>query len=128
MTQPLSLTVLQPSLAVVRFPAGSGMPWWAATSSFLSFTRTENEDSLVCEDARVPEGIPAQRGFRALKVNGTLPFHLTGVLASMLGPLADAEVPVFVVSTYDTDYLLVDEGLLSRGIAALRKAGHTVEG
>ena len=126
MTQ-LSLTVLEPLLAVVRFPAGSGMPWWAAASSFLSFTRTANEDSLVCEEVRVPEGLMAQRGFRALRVNGTLPFHLTGVLASMVRPLAEAEVPVFVVSTHDTDYLLVDESVLWKGIDALRKAGHTVE-
>jgi uncharacterized protein len=88
---------------------------------------TANEDSLVCEEARVPEGLSAQRGFRALRVNGTLPFHLTGVLASMVRPLAEAEVPVFVVSTHDTDYLLVDESVLPRGIDALRKAGHTVD-
>jgi hypothetical protein len=122
----LSLTVLQPLLAIVRFPPRSGLPWWAATSSFLSFTRTLDEDSLVCEEARVPERETAQRGFRAMRVNGTLPFHLTGVLASLTTPLADAAVPVFVVSTYDTDYLLVEESVLPKAIEALRKAGHTV--
>jgi hypothetical protein len=122
----LSLTVLQPLLAIARFPPQSGLPWWAATSSFLSFTRTPDEDSLVCEEARVPEGETAQRGFRAMRVNGTLPFHLTGVLASLTTPLADAAVPVFVVSTYDTDYLLVEESVLPKAIEALRKAGHTV--
>lgn len=126
MPRQLSLTVLQPLLAIVRLPARSGLPWWAATSGFQSFTRTADEDSLVCEEARVPEGLTAQRGFRAMRVDGTLPFHLTGVLASLTTPLADAAVPVFVVSTYDTDYLLVDESVLSKAIEALRKAGHTV--
>ena len=126
MTHFLSLEVLQPLLAVVRLEPGSGIPWWAATSSFLSFTRTADEDSLVCEEARVPEGLTAQRGFRALRVEGTLPFHLTGVLASLTTPLADAAVPVFVVSTYDTDYVLVDESVLSKAIEVLRTAGHTV--
>ena len=122
----LSLTVQQPLLAVVRFPVRSGLPWWAATSSFLSFTRTAAEDSLVCEEVRVPEGLAAQKGFRALRVDGSLPFHLTGVLASLATPLADAGVPIFVVSTYDTDYVLVPETMLARANAALREAGHSV--
>ena len=99
---------------------------WAATSSFLSFTRTADEDSLVCEEGRVPEGLSAQKGFRALRADGKLPFHLTGVLASLAIPLADAGVPIFVVSTYDTDYLLVPETMLARATVALREAGHSV--
>jgi hypothetical protein len=126
MTHPLSLTVLEPHLAVVRFPARSGLPWWAATSSFLSFTRTVDEDSLVCEEGRVPEGLAAQKGFKALRVDGKLPFHLTGVLSSLANPLADAGVPVFVVSTHDTDYLLVPDAMLARAAASLREAGHSV--
>jgi hypothetical protein len=126
MTLSLRLTLLDARLAVVRFPAGSGLPWWAVTSSFLSFTRTADEDSLVCEEAGVPEGLTAQRRFRALRVEGTLPFHVIGVLASLTTPLADAAVPVFVVSTYDTDYVLVNESVLPNAIEILRKAGHTV--
>ncbi len=126
MTQPLSLTSLQPRLAVVRFPARSGLPWWAATSSFLSFTRTADEDSLVCEEIRVPEGLAAQKGFKALRVDGKLPFHLTGVLSSLANSLAAAGVPIFVVSTHDTDYLLVPETMLTRAASALREAGHSV--
>ena len=126
MTHQLSLSLLQPSLAVVRFPARSGLPWWAATSSFLSFTRTADEDSLVCEEVRVPEGLAAQKGFRALRVDGTLPFHLTGILASLATPLADAGVPIFVVSTHNTDYLLVPDAMLARAAASLREAGHSV--
>lgn len=122
----LSLTLLELSLSVARLPAGSGLPWWAATSSFLSFTRTADEVSLVCESARVPDGETAQRGFRGLRVEGTLPFHLTGVLASLATPLAEANVPIFVVSSYDTDYLLVDESMLPRALEALRSAGHSV--
>src|SRR6185503_19940931 len=119
MTRELSLTVQQPLLAVVRFPARSGLPWWAATSSFLSFTRTADEDSLVCEEVRVPEGLAAQKGFRALRVDGKLPFHFTGVLSSLANPLADAGVPIFVVSTHDTDYLLVPDAMLARAAASL---------
>jgi hypothetical protein len=126
MPHQLSITLLQPSLAVVRFPPRSGLPWWAATSSFLSFTRTADEDSLVCEEVRVPDGLAAQKGLRALRVDGALPFHLTGVLASLAVPLADAGVPIFVVSTHDTDHVLVPETMLARATDALREAGHSV--
>lgn len=126
MSRPLALRLLSHSLAVVRVPAESGLPWWAAASGFLSFTRTSDEVSLVVEEVRVPEGFEAQRGFRALEVNGPLAFHLTGVLASLANPLAAAGVSIFVISTYATDYILVPERQLSTAIEALRKAGHTV--
>lgn len=126
MSQPLSLRPLSQPLAVVRLPAGSGLPWWAAASSFLSFTRTADELSLVCEEPSVPAEIISERGFVALKVEGPLPFHLTGVLASLANPLAAAGVSIFVVSTHDTDYVLVQERQLSAAIEALRQAGHEV--
>jgi hypothetical protein len=126
MTRQLALTVQQPLLAIVQLPAGSGVPWWSAASCFLSFTRTTAEDSLVCEEVRVPEGVAAHKGFRALRVDGRLPFHLTGVLASLANPLAEADVPIFAISTGDTDYVLVPETMLARAVAALREAGHSV--
>ena len=126
MPRSLSLTVQKPLLAVIRLPAGDGLPWWAASSGFLSLTRTADETSLVCEDSRVREGVPVERGFRALRVDGTLAFAETGILASLATPLAQAGVPVFVVSTYDTDYVLILETWLREAVDALRKAGHSV--
>jgi hypothetical protein len=123
----MQLKVLETKLAVTRFPPESGLPWWAATSSFLSFTRTSDETSLVCDEACVPGGLIAEKGFRALRVEGPLPFHLTGVLASLATPLAAAGVSIFVVSTHDTDYVLVPEPQLSTAIEALRIAKHAVE-
>jgi uncharacterized protein len=122
----LSLTVLDPTLAVARLPAGEGLPWWAAGSSFLSLTRSAEETSVVCEARLVPEDVRSERGFRALRVNGTLAFQETGVLVSLATPLATAGVPVFVVSTFDTDYILVSGPRLGEAVGALRKAGHSV--
>ena len=122
----LSLTLLDPVLAVARLPAGAGLPWWAAGSSFLSLTRTAEETSVVCEARLVPDNVRGERGFRALRVDGTLPFHETGVLVSLATPLAIAGVPIFVLSTFDTDYILVSEPRLGDAVGALRKAGHSV--
>jgi hypothetical protein len=72
--------------------------------------------------------VKAEPGWRALKLRGPFPFSATGILASVLSPLAEAEVPIFAVSTFDTDYVLVPEARLEKAVAALRAAGHTVSG
>ena len=128
MTTPFMLERLDITLAVVRLPAGAGLPWWAAREGgFLCLTRTPDETSIVCEERLVPVEARAERSFSALRVKGPLPFHLTGVLATLSAPLADAGVPVFVVSTFDTDYILVRERDLGDAIASLRRAGHSVD-
>jgi hypothetical protein len=68
----------------------------------------------------VPPGVAAERGWRAIKVKGPLAFSLTGVLHGILAPLAAAEVSIFALSTYDTDYILVRDAGLARALAALR--------
>jgi hypothetical protein len=80
----------------------------------------------VCEDRLVPDGVQAERGFAALRIVGTLPFSATGVLASLVVPLASGGVSIFVISTFDTDYLLVREASLDMAIRALREAGHEI--
>ena len=80
----------------------------------------------MCEESRVPDGVRVERGFRTLQVDGPLSFKQTGVLESLLKPLAAESVPVFVVSTFDTDYILVPAERLTHAIEALRKAGHPV--
>ena len=81
---------------------------------------------MVCEARLVPPDVRSERGFRALRVDGTLAFEETGVLASLAMPLATAGVPIFVVSTFDTDYVLVTDSGLGDAVDALRKAGHSV--
>ena len=122
----LSLTVLRPTLAVTRLPAGEGLPWWAAGSGFLSLTRTGEETSVVCEARLVPGDARSEGGLRALRVDGTLAFQETGILASLVTPLATAVVPVFAISTFDTDYILLAESRLNEAVDARRKAGHSV--
>ncbi len=109
--------------AIVRLNAGDPLPDWVG-GEFVSVTRTAEELSIVCESSQVPQDARAQRGWRALRVAGTLDFSLTGVLASIADPLARAGVSIFAISTFDTDYVLVRE--LSEAIQALEAAGHEV--
>lgn len=122
----LLLRLLPGRLAVCRLEAGGPVPAWALSSAFLSVTRTEAELSIVCAEARVPDEACAERGFRAFQVAGPLAFSLTGVLSSLLDPLARASIPVFVLSTYETDYVLVREVDRRRSLLALRRAGHRI--
>jgi uncharacterized protein len=123
----LPLVLLPESLAVVRLEAGSAVPAWAYESSVLScVTRTPDELSVLTTEAHVPLALPAERGYRAFKVQGQLPFDLIGVFASMAHPLAEAGLSIFALSTYDTDYVLVKAHDLEAAVAALRQAGHVV--
>jgi hypothetical protein len=124
--EPLSLHLLPGNLAVCRLAPDSPVPDWAMHGSFCSVTRTAEEVSVVCSEDAVPENTRAEGGWRALKVEGPLDFAITGVLAGLTKPLAEAGVSVFVISTYDTDYLLVRSRDIASAVAALRTAGHNV--
>ena len=90
---------------------------------------TDEELSLVCETDRVPEATLAREdGWRAMRIAGTLDFSLTGILSKIAAVLAGAQVGIFAVSTYNTDYILVKGENLARAVAALRGAGYGVEG
>ncbi|MBD3855479.1 MAG: ACT domain-containing protein [Acidobacteria bacterium] len=89
-------------------------------------TRTNDELSIVSPSTDVPSGSQVEDGWRCLRVEGPLAFEMTGVLAELSAPLARAEIPIFVVSTYDTDYLLVKATDLERASSTLRNEGHTV--
>jgi hypothetical protein len=122
----MTLELLEGSYAVVRLDARSAVPPWAAEGPFVSITRTEAELSVVCPERSVPADARAERGWRCLRVAGPLGCGMTGILASLAGPRASSGGSIFVVSTYDTDYVLLQERDLDRGADALSRAGHTV--
>jgi len=122
----LCLTVLADEFSVWRLAADAPLPS-IESGSFVSITRTSDELSVVAPSTNAPVGAGTETGWRCLRVEGPLPFEMTGVLASLSAPLATAEVPVFVVSTYDTDYLLVKAVDLDNVCATLRDEGFAVD-
>jgi uncharacterized protein len=119
----LTLTLQPLSLAVCRLAAEEPMPGWATQGAFFSVTRTAEELSVVCADADVPEGVKRDGPWACFKVKGPLDFGLTGILASLTAPLAKDGIPVFALSTYDTDYLLVREDKRDAAAVSLLAAG-----
>jgi hypothetical protein len=122
----LTLILVDGTFAVCRLEPAAPIPSWATAGDFFSITRTAEELSVVCREEAVPEGIPVERGWRCLRVAGTLPFSVVGVVASLTAPLAEAGISIFTISTFDTDYLLVKEKDLAAAVEALCGQGHDV--
>lgn len=114
-------------MAVCRLPADAALPPDILDAGFCSVTRTPEELSIVLPADRAQIGWKTETGWRMLQARGPLDFELTGIVAGLTAPLAAAGLPVFVVSTFDTDYLLVRTDRLDAAVATLREAGHEVE-
>lgn len=120
----MKLSILRDDFSVCKLPEGERMPQetWCFTGV------TQQERSLVCPTAMVPERTLAREdGWRGFYVDeGTLDFSLIGILADISRVLAQAKVGIFVVSTFDTDYIFVKEQQLDRGISWLTQAGYQI--
>ncbi|GAA3676443.1 ACT domain-containing protein [Nocardioides ginsengisoli] len=124
--QLFSLSRYPETLAVVRLAPGAEIPTWAESSSVFSITATATETSLVCAGRSVPKKARHQKPFTAFCVDGTLALDQVGVLLALLGPLAEAEISAFTLSTFDTDWILVPTAKADRAEEAWRRSGHTV--
>jgi hypothetical protein len=123
----LELTLLPEEYAICRLPAGTPLPAGLDPGTgVVSVTWTPDEVSVICPADQAPSGATVERPWRCFRVNGPIDLALTGILASLVVPLADARVNVFAFSTFDTDYVLVPGVRLTEAITALRDAGHRV--
>ena len=112
------------SYAIVRLAPDAPVPDWATKGDFTSITRTPDELSIVCPADNLPPDVDSPPHWICLKLAGPFPFSQTGVLLSFIEPLSNHGVPVFAISTYDTDYVLIQEEFAGMGISALQQAGH----
>lgn len=120
-----SLRVIPGCFAVSRLAADDQLPTWV-DGEFYSISRTSNELSIVCEQQFVPEDVKSEQNWALLAVSGPLEFTAVGVIASLTDPLAEAGISVFVLSTFDTDYLLIGKDSLVKAKNVLTGAGHSI--
>ena len=98
------------------------------TREFVFLSKTDDEISLVCESTSVPSAVLAsEAGWSALKVSGILDFGMVGVIAKIAKVLAEIGVSIFVVSTYNTDYVLVKTEQLEQSLQALTCNGYVIK-
>ncbi len=127
MSSGLQFEIHPARLAIARLAADAPLPAWAR-GDFVTLSRTRAELSVICDQRHVPPEVVQERDRIAFGIVGVVPMTTVGLLASLCGALAAAEVPVFVVSTYDTDWLLVHAERFRAARAALEAAGHTFVG
>lgn len=111
------------TFAVCRLRPDAPIPLCTATE-FTSITRTAEELSIVCPVDQAPQSAKCESPWTCFKLEGPFAFSLTGVLAAFLNPLAERGIPIFAVSTFDTDYILVKEEHAATALEALQAAGH----
>ena len=126
MSNKLTLKVLSDRYCVCRLDVDANIPDWTMKSEWFSITRTDDELSIVCKEVVVPEEIVVERGWKILKVDGVLDFALVGILSKLSQLMADNDISIFAISTYDTDYILVKEDKLKRAIEVYKENGYEV--
>jgi hypothetical protein len=112
--------------AIVRLAPDAPVPGWATKGDFISITRTADELSVVSPTDSLPSDVHSPQRWICLKLEGPFRFSQTGVLLSFIEPLSMKDVPIFAISTYDTDYVLIQEEF-RWAIDVLREAGHELQ-
>jgi uncharacterized protein len=114
--------------AIARLAPDASAPDWATKGEFSSITRTGDELSIVCSADNLPRDVNFQQHWICLKLEGPFPFSQTGVLLSFIEPLSSKGIPIFAISTYDTDYVLIQEEFAGMALDSLQQAGHELLG
>ena len=126
MTKGIRLKQLPGLYAISRLEAGHAVPDWADGTGFVSITRTEDELSITCLQDRVPAIVRQDRDWVAFKFEGPFAFGETGIVLSVIRPLSENGLGIFVVSTFDGDHLLVKAADRAAAARLLGEAGHTL--
>jgi len=124
----VDLEILDGEYAVTQLAPDDQVPDWVQGPGFVNVSFCSDELSIVTPAARVPKDLKSDGGWTVLKLAGTFAFDLTGIALSVIRPLSENGLPVFLVSTYHRDYLLVRTRGLDRACELLRAAGHRVSG
>ncbi len=123
----LTFIILKDKYAIYKFKPNSDIPDWIKTSDFYSITRTKNELSIVSKQNDVmTESQESNTDWKILKIKEPLDFSLIGIIAEISGILKEAQISIFTISTYDTDYILVKNQDLNKAIDSLKANGHEI--
>jgi len=120
------MKLLKDEYGVARLDVLDEVPKWVVKGEFYSITKTEDELSILCSEIDIPSDVKCERNWRILKVEGPLDFSLVGILSSISAVLAKVKISIFVISTFDTDYILVKDKDLAKSIESLRNGGYNI--
>ena len=124
----LQLSLLDEIYGICVFENDTPIPEWAAAASFCSIIRTQKELTIVCPQNTIDSDCEYDADWRCFRVDGSFDFNQIGVISSLAAPLAQAGISIFVVSSFDTDYILVKGENVEQTIAVFSDNGHFIVG
>ena len=124
----LEFKILKDLYTIYRFRKDSIVPDWIYDSEFYSVTRTQDELSIICKNSDIAAGpdVKLDKLWRILKITGPLDLFLIGIIADISSRLKESKIPIFIISTFDTDYILVKDHDLDKTITVLKDSGHKI--
>jgi hypothetical protein len=120
----LRLELLADTYAIHRLSPSAKIQDEVFDEAFFNIVKTEEELSIVCRNLLIIDSERCNQGWSCIKVSGPLDLNATGILAKLSKVLANAQISIFAVSTYDTDYILVKTEKTGPAVAALKAAGY----
>jgi hypothetical protein len=120
----LALRVLGETFAINKLAQFAELPSIFAKGEMCFIMRTDEELTIICPDFMAPNNVQSETGWKCIKVDGQQTLKEVGILESITHPLAEANVPILAISTFNTDYVFVMEENLVTAVQALQKAGH----
>lgn len=122
----LTLILQKETMAFCRLSTQDEIPSWVYQEPFFCITHTKDELSIFLAQNRVPKNWKIVGNWRVFKISGPLDFNLIGIIASVANPLALASIPVNAISTFDTDYVMVQEAELKQACEILEFEGFSI--
>lgn len=121
-----TLLLLDGQFSVHSFAPEKTVPEDVLQSDIYFLGKTHDELSIVCRSTLLLDSEEQEDGWRSLEVLGPLGFSLTGILSDISGVLASADISIFAISTFDTDYILIKEENVDSAVIHLEKAGYNL--
>jgi hypothetical protein len=120
----LKLQLLDEKFTISKLPQFSELPSIFSRGELVFTMRTDDELTVICPEFMAPNNVQQEVGWRCFRIDGEIPFQAVGVLESLLKPLAEADVTIFAISTFNTDYVFCHEQQLVHAVKALQQWGH----
>lgn len=115
--------ILNGLYSICRLNKEDKIPDWVNKSEFYSITQTDNELSIVCHQENVPVSVKSERNWKIIAIDEELDFSLIGIISKISTLLAENNISIFVVSTFDTDYILVKQENFDKTVKLLETIG-----
>lgn len=120
------LSLIKGTFGVCKLRKTDEVPEWVKNDKFTSVTRTDEELSIVCSQEDIPQEITAELNWKILKIDGILDFSLIGIITKIRSILVENGMSIFVISTFNTDYILIKSEIFDQSISILKEEGYTI--